>query len=109
VKWNTNAELNYSTPIRSTVPCGETKSSQTDMGFLQAHKKARFATMPVEQTQPDGQTWKERRYAFCARHGAQITKNSRKLCETSGQHAGMIMWACLPYGVSKLNSVANKL
>ena len=106
----------------SKVARGETKSSQTDMGFLQAYKKAsgsksRLATMPVKRTRPDGQTWKARRDAFCARHGAQMKKNSRKLYETSGkyeglptrQHTGMIMWACSPSGASKLNSIANKL
>lgn len=106
----------------SKVARGEEKSSQSDMGFLQAYKKAsgsssRLANMPIKKSKPNGQTWANRRNAFCARHGAQMKKNHRKLYETSGkynglptrQHTGMIIWACSPDNSTKLNTIAKKL
>jgi hypothetical protein len=105
----------------SKVARGETKSTQTDMGFMQAYKKMggkrmKMYNYPVKRSRPDGQTWGQRRDAFCVRHGAQMKKNNRKSYETSGkyeglptrQHTGMIMWACSPDS-SKLSSVARKL
>lgn len=94
----------------SKVARGEVKSTQTDMGFMEAYakvggRKDRLKTFPVKKSKPDGQTWWERRNAFNARHLAQMKKNNRPFFETKGkykgtptrQHLGLIMWAYSPY------------
>ena len=94
----------------SKVARGEVKSTQTDMGFMEAYakvggRKDRLKTFPVRRSNPEGQTWWERRNAFNARHLAQMRKNNRPFFETKGkykgtptrQHLGLIMWAYSPY------------
>lgn len=93
----------------SKVARGETKSSQTDVGFMQAYSQCNgrvtcMRNKPVKRSKPDGQTWDERRLAFIKRHWAQMKRNNRPLFETSGkwkglptrQHTGLIMWAWSP-------------
>ena len=104
----------------SKVARGVQKSTQSDMGFMQAYAKVNgrhssLKTFPVKKSKPEGQTWLERRESFCARHLAQMRKNKRPFFETSGkykgtptrQHLGLIMWAYSPYP-ERLRSVLHK-
>ena len=94
----------------SKVARGEVKSTQTDMGFMEAYSKVggrkdRLKTFPVKRSKPEGQTWWERRNAFNTRHLAQMKKNNRPFFETKGkykdtptrQHLALIMCAYSPY------------
>ena len=87
----------------SAVARGETPSSQTQGGFLQAAKRARghidrLKKMPVREG--SSQTWWQRRNAFCDRHQAQQLRRHEPLLETTGQYQGtptrrqlgLIMW-----------------
>lgn len=93
----------------SKVARGEVQSKQTDLGFIEAYKKvngsiSKMKSFPVKRTNPDGQTWNERREAFVARHLTQMRRNNIPLFEKSGkykgtptrQHLALIMWAYSP-------------
>jgi hypothetical protein len=89
----------------SKVARGESKSTVTKIGFMQAYAKAKgdhkkLKTMMATPTQ----TWDERRNNFVARHMAQLDAHGEALYETSGKykgwptrrHLGLIMWAMTP-------------
>ena len=91
----------------SEVARGERPSSQSDGGFFETSKSVdgsieRLREMPIRKSQPDGQTWWQRRANFCKRHRAQMLSKGEPLIETKGRfkgtprrrELGMIMWQC---------------
>lgn len=103
----------------SKVARGEKKSSQSDMGFLEAYKKVKgnkekLKNFPIKKEKKDGQDWWERRNNFCARHNKQM-KNEDKY-EKEGKykglptrrHLGLIMWAYSPDS-EKIKELGNKM
>lgn len=106
----------------SKVARGEVQSKVTDMGFMEAYKKVKgdikkMRKFPVNKSNPEGQTWAERRNAFCKRHTAQMKINKRPSIETSGkfrglptrQETGLIMWACSNLSEKRLRDVVKSL
>ena len=106
----------------SKVARGEVQSKVTDLGFLEAYKKVngsvqKMQKFSVRKDDPAGQTWSERRLAFCKRHTAQMKINKRPSIESSGkyknlptrQETGLIMWACSNLSASQLKRMLKKL
>lgn len=73
---------------------GVSRVARGPRGFVQAYRRARgrVAALPDE--------WVRRRYAFLARHLAQVDRNSETLFHTDGRptrrHLALIMWAFSP-------------
>lgn len=89
----------------SKVARGESKSSVTKEGFMQAYARVKGDPKKlVDRMATSRQSWAERRDNFVARHMAQMTLHGEKLWETSGKykgwptrrHLGLIMWAMTP-------------
>lgn len=89
----------------SKVARGESKSTVTKEGFMQAYARVKGDPKKlVTRMATPNQSWAKRRDNFVARHMAQMTLHGEKLWETSGKHKGwptrrhlgLIMWAMTP-------------
>ena len=89
----------------SKVARGESKSTVTKEGFMQAYARVKGDPKKlVTRMATPNQSWAVRRDNFVARHMAQMTLHGEKLWETSGKHKGwptrrhlgLIMWAMTP-------------
>jgi hypothetical protein len=104
----------------SRVARGEQRSTQTNGGFLQAAKRVNGSVAKLKQLPVRigaGQTWWQRRCAFCARHSSQQRAQREPSLERSGPYAGlptrrelaMIMWMCSSIPPNKLRQIARSL